>query len=88
MIVRVADLRVVQAQRHGVVVGLARETAQRIAAIADFLGAAGEWKDLAFMFDELERHEGSGWKVRVDRRWWLAFEWAEGVGPVNVRLVE
>ena len=88
MIVRVTDLRVAQAQRHGVVVGLAPETAQRIAAIADFLGAAGEWKDLEFMFDELERHEGRGWKVPVDRRWWLAFEWTEGVGAVNARLVE
>lgn len=87
MIVRVADLRVAQAQRHGGVVGLASETAQRIAAIADFLGAASEWEDLEFMFDELERHEG-GWKVPVDRRWRLAFERTEGVGPVNVRLVE
>ena len=88
MTIRVTDLRVAQAQRHGVVVGLARETSQRIAAIADFLGAASEWKDLQFMFDELERHEGRGWKVPVDRRWWLAFEWAEAVGPVNMRLVE
>jgi plasmid maintenance system killer protein len=86
--VRVADLRVAQAQRHGVVVGLASETAQRIAAIADFLGAASEWEDLEFMFDELERHEGKGWKVPIDNRWWLAFEWTEGVGPVNVRLIE
>lgn len=88
MIVRVTDLRVAQAQRHGVVVGLAPETAQRIAAIADFLGAASEWEDLEFMFDELKRHEGRGWKVPVDRRWWLAFDWTAGVGPVNVRLVE
>lgn len=88
MTVRVADLRVIQAQRHGVVVGLGRETTQRIAAIADFLGAASAWEDLEFMFDELERHEGRGWKVPVDRRWWLAFEWAEGVGAVHVRLVE
>jgi hypothetical protein len=87
VIVRVTDLRVAQAQRHGVVVGL-RQVAQRIAAIADFLGAASEWEDLEFMFDELERHEGRGWKVPVDRRWWLASEWAEGVGPVNVRRVE
>jgi hypothetical protein len=88
VIVRVTDLRVAQAQRHGVVVGLPPEVAQRIAAIADFLGAASEWKDLEFMFDELERHHGRGWKVPVDRRWWLAFEWVEGFGPANVRLVE
>lgn len=88
MIVRVADLRVAQAQRHGVVVGFPRETARRIAAVADFLAVASEWRDLAFLFDELERHGGTGWKVPVDRRWWLAFEWAEGIGPVDVRLVE
>ena len=88
MSVRVSDLRVIQAQRHGVVVGLPRVMAQRIAALADFLGAASEWKDLAVMFDELERHEGSGWKVPVDRRWWLAFDWSEGIGAFNVRLVE
>lgn len=85
---RVTDLRVAQTQRHGVVVGMAPGTAQRIAEIADFLGAASEWKDLEFMFDDLERHEGRGWKVSVDHRWRLAFEWTEGVGPVNVRLVE
>jgi plasmid maintenance system killer protein len=85
---RIADLRVIQAQRRGVVVGMPRMTAQRIAAIADFLGAASEWKDLAFMFDELQRHEGGGWKVPVDRRWWLAFDWTEDVGALNVRLVE
>lgn len=88
MTVRVADLRVVQAQRHGVVVGLPRETARRIAAVADFLAAASEWRDLAFLFDELERYEVRSWKVAVDGRWWLAFEWAEGIGPVNLRLVE
>lgn len=88
MTFRITDLRVAQAQRHGVVVGLSRDTAQRIAAIADFLGVASEWRDLEFMFDELERYEGSGWKMAVDDRWWLAFEWAVGVGPVNVRLVE
>ena len=88
MIVRIADLRVAQAQRHGVVVGLPAETARGIAAVADFLGAASEWRDPAVLFDELERHEARGWKVPVDRRWWLAFEWAEGIGPVNVRLVE
>lgn len=88
MIVRIADLRVAQAQRHGIVVEMAPETAQRIAVIADFLGAATEWGDLAFLFDELEHHEGSEWKMRVDQRWWLAFEWAEGVGPVKMRLVE
>jgi hypothetical protein len=54
----------------------------------DFLGAASEWKDLEFMFDELERHEESGWKVPVDRRWWVAFERTEGMGAVNVGLVE
>ena len=88
MTVRIADLRVVQAQRHGVVVGLPRETARRIAAVADFLAAASEWRDLAFLFDELERHGGRGWKVAADRRWRLAFEWVEGIGPVNLRLVE
>ncbi|HEU0134647.1 MAG TPA: hypothetical protein VFR28_07475 [Allosphingosinicella sp.] len=40
------------------------------------------------MFDELERHEESGWKVPVDRRWWVAFERTEGMGAVNVGLVE
>jgi plasmid maintenance system killer protein len=85
---RIADLRVSQAQRHGIVVGLPRVTAQRIAALADFLGAAGDWRDLAVMFDELERHERTGWKVPVDGSWWLAFDWTEGVGAVNVRLVE
>ena len=64
MIARVVDLRVIQAQRHGVVVGMPRVTAQRIAAIADFLGAASERKDLAFMFDELERHEGADGEFR------------------------
>jgi hypothetical protein len=67
--VRVADLRVAQAQRHGIVVGLPRETARRIAAVADFLAVASEWRDLAFLFDELERHELRGWKVAVDHRW-------------------
>jgi hypothetical protein len=86
--VRVSDFRVVQAQRHGVVVGLPAETGRRIAAVADFLAVVSEWRDLAFLFDELERHEQGGWKVPVDRRWWLAFEWAEGIGPVDVRLVE
>ena len=88
MICRVADLRVAQAQQHGVIVGMPAETARRTAAVADFLAAASEWRDLAFLFDELERHEGWGWRVKVDRRWWLAFEWAEGIGPVNLRLVE
>lgn len=85
---RVTDLRVAQAQRHGVVVGLSRATARRIAAVADYLAVASEWEDLEFLFDALERHDARGWKVRVDRRWWLAFDWAEGTGPVNVRLVE
>lgn len=88
VIARIADLRVAQAQRHGIVVGLPRETARRIAAVADFLAVASEWRDLAFMFDALERHEGSGWKVPVDRRWWLAFGWVEGIGPVELRLIE
>jgi hypothetical protein len=68
--------------------GCRRETARRIAAVAGYLAVASEWRDLAFLFDELERHEGRAWKVPVDRRWWLAFEWAEGIGPVNVRMVE
>jgi hypothetical protein len=83
VIVRIADLRIARARRHGVVVGLSSETVQRI-AVADFLAAASEWRDLAFLFDELGRHEGTGWKVPVDRRWSVAFDWIAGIGAVNV----
>jgi plasmid maintenance system killer protein len=86
--VRVSDLRVTQAQRHGIVVGLPRKEAQQIAMIADLLSATTEWRDLTFMFDRLAHHEGRAWKVPVDQRWWLLFEWIEGFGPVNIRLLE
>lgn len=88
MIPRVSDLRVSQAQRDGVVVGLPCEEVQRIAMFADLLSATHEWRDVGFMFDSLTHHSGNAWKVQVDDRWWLAFEWIDELGPFNLRLLE
>lgn len=88
MVSRIADLRVTQAQRHGVIVGLPREDAQRIALVTDLLIAMHDWRDLGFMFDELARHHDSTWKVPVDERWALTFEWVDELGPINIRLIE
>jgi hypothetical protein len=86
---RISDPRIAQAQRHGIIVGLPREDAYHIAMMADLLCGPMEWRDLTFMFpDELAHHDGDTWKVRVDERWWVHFEWIEEFGAVNVRLNE
>jgi plasmid maintenance system killer protein len=85
---RISDLRVSQAQKHGRIVGLSREDARQIALKADLLTVVYSWSDLHFMFADLEQHSNGIWKIAIDRRWSLLFEWVEGFGPVNIRLDE
>lgn len=87
MISRISDLRVIQAQRFGVIVGLPRDDAYQIAIIADLLTATYDWGDLTLMFDGLAHHAGPLWSVPVNANSAMAFEWIEGFGPFNIHLL-
>lgn len=89
MTLRISDPRIVQAQRHGIIVGLPREDAYNIAIMADLLSAMVEWRDVLFMFPlELDHYEGQTWRIRVDDRWFMIFEWVDELGAINIRLLE
>ena len=87
MIIRISDLRIIQAQQFGVIVGLPRHDAHQIAMIADLLTAMHDWSDLTFMFDHLARHAGPLWSVPVSSQRTMAFEWMDGFGPFNIHLL-
>ena len=86
VISRVSDIRIIQAQRHGMIVGLPREDAYHIAMTADLLTVCTDWTDVHFGFPGLARHSGRTWRIPVDQRWNMLFEWIPGFGAVNIRL--
>ena len=84
---RVSDLRVHQAQQHGVIVGLPKPFAEEVAALADFLMDCHLWSDVTLPFEEeLVAHSPTSWRVPVEGKWWLMFDWAKPFGPVALRL--
>lgn len=86
---RISDPRIIQAQRHGLIVGLPREDSYNIAMKADLLCACAEARDLEFMFHEdLDFVPAGTSRVVVDQRWVMEFEWVEGFGAISVRLLE
>lgn len=86
MVARISDPRVTQAVEHGRIVGLPPDDAHRIALIADMVTACATPLDLCFLFEGLDREAQLTWRVTVDSRWTLAFEWIDGMGAIDIRL--
>lgn len=57
-----------------------------LALIIDLLRPCIEARDLDFMFPELCHITGYTWQVPVDAVRALRFEFAEGLGAINIRL--
>lgn len=57
-----------------------------LALIIDLLRPCVEARDLDFMFPELCHINGDTWQVPVDAARALRFEFAEGLGAINIRL--
>jgi hypothetical protein len=84
---RIIDIRIAQAQAHGVIVGLPKPFAEAVAAIADVLTQVHEWIDVVFMFEgDLSHVSGQTWSIRVDMTWSVLFEWEPPWGAINMRL--
>lgn len=87
MVSRITDLRVQQAQQHGCIVGLPKDFAEEVAALADFLMDCRIWSDVTLVFDgEVMPHGPSHWRVPVKAGWWLVFGWTLQCGPVDLKL--
>lgn len=87
MIQRVIDPRIVQAQAHGIIVGLPKSLAEQIAVIADVLEHVQDWIDIIFMFEEdLGHRSGSTWAIQIQPPWSVLFEWQPPWGAINIRL--
>lgn len=81
------DLRVQQAQQHGCIVGLPKDFAEEVAALADFLVDCHIWSDVTLLFDRDVKPHGPGrWRVPVEAGWWLMFGWTPPFGPVELEL--
>lgn len=85
---RISNLRITQARQYGRIVGRPPDEAEAIALVADLLMAVCEPRDLRYAFEGVRRHKLTGFKVQVTDRWWIAFEWMDGVGTVDLRLLE
>lgn len=84
---RISDLRVHQAQQHGVIVGLPNLFVEEVAALADFLLDCHLWSDVTLLFaQDIVAHSPTAWRIAVEGRWWLMFDWAKSLGPVDLRL--
>tara|TARA_R110002020_G_scaffold161283_3_gene346235 strand:+ start:1630 stop:1974 length:345 start_codon:yes stop_codon:yes gene_type:complete len=87
MISRISDLRIQQAQQHGCIVGLPKDFAEEVAALADFLMDCHIWSDVTLPFDGKVMPHGAGfWRVPLRDGWWLKFAWVPPYGPVDVQL--
>lgn len=89
MVLRIIDLRIEQAQRHGRIVGLPKVFAEEVAALADFLLACHMWSDVILPFDgEVIRHGGGRWRIPMKGRsgWWMTFKWMRPFGPIELEL--
>ncbi|MCB4858231.1 hypothetical protein K7W03_01345 [Sphingobium sp. PNB] len=87
MVSRISDLRVEQAQRHGRIVGLSKDFAEEVAALADFLMDCHIWSDVTLLFDgEVIAYGPGRWRVPVADGWWLMFGWTPPFGPVELQL--
>jgi plasmid maintenance system killer protein len=85
MYAKVSDIRVIQAQRHGIIVGLPRELAEQIARVADYLLASTTWGDIKFLFSELQR-DGEQWSIPLNSDWSIAFRWTDGLAAFDIHL--
>ncbi|RWH69159.1 hypothetical protein [Mesorhizobium sp.] len=84
---RISDLRVLQAQQHGRIVGLPKTFAEEVAALADFLMDCHLWSDVTLPFEGEIVGCGPGrWRVPVAAGWWLMFDWVQRFGPVELQL--
>lgn len=85
---RISDPRILSAQSTGTAAGVPDQTALQIALVADLLLAMATWSDMHFMFDGLAPHRGQTFKVPVEGHGWTLFEWSDGLGAINLRLLE
>ncbi|MGX9181802.1 hypothetical protein [Mesorhizobium sp. BHbdii] len=84
---RISDLRVLQAQQHGCIVGLPKAFAEEVAALADFLMDCHLWSDATLLFEGEIVGCGRGrWRVPVTAGWWLVFDWMRPIGSVELQL--
>lgn len=85
---RVSDQRILHAMMVGVVDGYEPKQVLEIAFTATMLLGCKTWRDTRFLMSGLARHSGETFEVEVPDQGPIIFEWEDGLGAINLRLLE
>lgn len=88
MIVFYADPRLVEALVTGRIPGLSGNQVAEALMVGDLLRGIITWADARFMFPSVARIDDRRWRVPIAGAGHMSFEWADGFGPINLRLHE